>query len=64
MFFASVTSNAGLYTFMFGGAVGEPAKFVTSAGSRCSIGICEPSAISRSKVLEVLLLVLLCLNPY
>src|SRR6516162_7697378 len=49
---AGVTSKAGLYTATPSGAVGRPKPSVTSRGSRCSIGIAEPSGIARSNVLD------------
>src|SRR5205809_1022723 len=45
-----VTSKAGLKTGTPSGTTRTPPICVTSAGSRCSIGILEPSGILRSSV--------------
>ena len=52
MFFASVTSKAGLKTSIPSGAICLSLYFVTSAAGLCSIGISEPFFIFKSKVLE------------
>src|SRR6266508_1691695 len=51
MYFAGVTSNAGLRAGLSFGAIGWPSRWRTSCGDRSSIGILSPDAKSKSIVL-------------